>query len=72
MLENHIARGILPNFHRLRQSSERRVQARLMYIEHDFLSAFPTKQSITSNKLFDSLTSLQQKNLPTRKEIYSD
>ncbi|CAF1213257.1 unnamed protein product [Adineta ricciae] len=60
MLENHISCGIIPNFHRLHQSSEPRVQARLTYVEHDFLSAFPTKQSITLNKLFDGLTSLQQ------------
>ncbi|UJR26451.1 hypothetical protein I4U23_007781 [Adineta vaga] len=60
LLKDYIFRGKIPNFHHLRQLSDLQVQDRLTHIQNDFHSIFSTTQSITLNKIFDNLTSLQQ------------
>jgi hypothetical protein len=60
MLQDSISRGKIPNFVRLHQSSGPLIKDRLTYIHNRFLSTFPTKQSITLNKIFDDLSALQR------------
>lgn len=60
MLQDYISRRKLPNFEYLHQSSDLRIKDYLIYIHNNFLSTFSTQQSITLNKIFDNLTSLQR------------
>jgi hypothetical protein len=60
MLQDNVSRGKIPNFERLYQLSDLQIKDHLTYIHNRFLSIFPTKQSITLNKIFDDLSSLQQ------------
>ena len=60
MFQDSISRGKLPNFERLHKSSDLQIQDYLTYIHNRFHSIFPTKQSVTLNKIFDDLSSLQR------------
>ncbi len=60
MLQDHVSRGRIPNFKHLHQLSDLQIKDYLTYIHNHFLSTFPTKQSITLNKIFDDLSSLQR------------
>ncbi|CAF2305990.1 unnamed protein product [Rotaria sp. Silwood2] len=60
MLQDYISRGKIPNFKLLHQLSDLQIKDHLTYIHNNFLSTFPTKQSITLNKIFDDLASLQR------------
>ena len=60
MLQDYLSRGKIPNFDRLRQSSDLQTKDRLTFIHNHFLSTFPTQQSITLNKIFENLSSLQR------------
>lgn len=60
MLQDYVSRGKIPNFERLHQLSDLQIKDHLTYIHNRFLSTFPTKQSITLNKIFDDLSSLQR------------
>jgi hypothetical protein len=73
MLQDSISGGRIPNFECLHQSSDYQIRDHLKYIHDKFLSTFPTQQSITLNKIFDDLSSLQRQinRLKTRYEIPS-
>ncbi|CAF0990213.1 unnamed protein product [Rotaria sordida] len=60
MLQDYISHGKIPNFERLYQLSDLQIKDYLTYIHNHFLSTFPTKQSITLNKIFDNLASIQR------------
>jgi hypothetical protein len=73
MLQDSVSSGKIPNFEYLRQSSDLQIRDHLIYLHNNFLSTFPTKQSITLNKIFDDLSSLQHQlnRLKTRYEMSS-
>jgi hypothetical protein len=60
MLQDYISRGKIPDFERLHQLSDLQTEDHLTYIHNRFLSTFPTNQSVTLNKIFDNLSSLQR------------
>jgi hypothetical protein len=59
-LQENIARGILPDFQRLRQLCDEQVDAYLVDIRQQFLSRFSSNQSITLNQIFDDFSSFQR------------
>ncbi|CAF3333891.1 unnamed protein product [Rotaria sp. Silwood1] len=60
MLQDYICRGKIPDFERLHQLSDLQIKDHLSHIHNNFFSTFPTKNSITLNKIFDNLASLQR------------
>jgi len=60
LLQDYVSRGKIPNFDRLNELADLQIKDHLTYIHNHFLSTFPTKQSITLNKIFDDLSSLER------------
>jgi hypothetical protein len=60
LLQDYVSRGKIPDFERLHQLSDLQIKDHLTYLHNRFMSTFPTKQSITLNKIFDDLSSLQR------------
>ena len=59
-LQDHISRGKLPNFARLRQLSDPQIEDYLALTAQRFRWTFPSRSSLTLNKIFDDLSSLER------------
>ena len=60
ILQDHILCGKLPNFSRLRQVSDSQIDDFLTLIHQRFLRTFPDRSSLTLNKIFDDLPTLER------------
>lgn len=60
ILQDYIARGKLPNFERLRQLSDPKIDDFLTLTHQRFLWTFAERSSLTLNKIFDDLSSLER------------
>lgn len=59
-LQDHVSHGKLPNFARLRQLTDPQIEDYLTLTEQRFRWTFLSRSSLTLNKIFDDLSSLER------------